>query len=227
MRVTLIQHTPEPELTIASAARLCYSPISATEIRQRLSPTQAQKLLNRVITSGHHSVLEHASFSFAIDGLSRAASHQLVRHRLASYSQQSQRYVSLKAPEYVTPPSIAGRPELQASFDAAVLAAFRLYDELQAAGVPAEDARFVLPNACTTRLVMTMNFRELLHACSIRLCTHAQWEIRELFSLVREEVRGVAPFLAGHLRIKCETLGYCDETETCGIRPLKAEVMGE
>ena len=227
MQVTLIQFTPEPELTIAAAARLCYSPVSATEIRQRLSPKQVENLLNRVIPSGHHSVLEHASFTLAIDGLSRAASHQLVRHRLASYSQQSQRYVSLKTPEYVTPPSIAQRSDLREAFDAAVLAAFRLYDQLQAAGVPAEDARFVLPNACTTRLVMTMNFRELMHACSIRLCTHAQWEIREIFAAAREEVRKVAPFLAGYLHIKCETLGYCDEPETCGIRPLKVEVLGQ
>ncbi len=226
MQVALIQHTPEPELTVATAARLCYSPISATEIRQRMSVAQVERLLNQVIGSGHHSVLEHANFTFAIDGISRAASHQLVRHRMASYSQQSQRWVSLKQAEYVTPDSIAGRPDLKEAFDAGVLAAFRLYDQLQAAGIPPEDARFVLPNACTTRLVMTMNFRELMHASSIRLCTRAQWEIRRLFELLREEVRAVAPLLGGHLRIKCEILGYCDEPETCGIMPLRSDVLG-
>ncbi len=227
MQVALIQHTPEPELSIATAARLCYSPISAAEIRQRLQPAQVQSLLRHLITSGHHSTLEHVTFSFAIDGLSRAASHQLVRHRIASFNQQSQRYVSLRKPEYITPPTIARRPDLLPEYEEAVLAAFRLYDKLQAAGIPAEDARFVLPNACSTRLVMTMNFRELMHAASIRLCTRAQWEIREMFGLVREEVRKVAPFLAGYLRPKCESLGYCDETESCGHRPRRAEVLGE
>ncbi|MBI2954906.1 MAG: FAD-dependent thymidylate synthase [Chloroflexi bacterium] len=223
MQVSLIRYTPEPELTVASAARLCYSQISATQLQEKLTPTQVESLLRRVISSGHHSVLEHASFTFAIDGISRACSHQLVRHRLASYSQQSQRYVSYKAPDFVTPPSVADDPELSRQFEQAVLAAFAQYRGLVEAGVPVEDARYLLPNATTTRLVMTMNARELMHTCSIRLCVRAQWEIREIFEAIKEEVKKVAPIIGGALQIKCIIHDYCDETESCGIRPLKDE----
>jgi len=223
VQVSLIKYTPEPELTIAAAARLCYSEIGATEILERLSQAQIDRLLKQVMSSGHHSVLEHASFVFAVDGLSRAASHQLVRHRLASFSQQSQRYVSFKTPEYVTPPTIAENPELRQSFDRAVSSAFEQYRTLIEAGIPKEDARYLLPNAATTRLVMTMNARELVHVCSVRLCLRAQWEIRGLFEKVKEEVCRVAPTISGALQIKCVTSGYCDEKESCGIRPLREE----
>ncbi len=227
MRVSLIRYTPDPELTVASAARLCYSEISASQILEKLTKEQVERLLQQVIASGHHSVLEHASFTFAIDDLSRAASHQLVRHRLASYSQQSQRYVRFKSPEFVCPPTIAADAQLKEMFDEAVLAAFEHYRKLLEAGVPAEDARYVLPNATTTRLVMTMNARELMHASSIRLCMRAQWEIRELFELLKAEVQKVAPSIGNTFQIKCVLLGYCDEKETCGIRPLKRDVIGE
>lgn len=219
MQVRLVKHTPDPELTIAAAARLCYSNVSAGEILQRLGKPATERLLRQVISSGHHSTLEHASFTFAIDGISRATSHQLVRHRLASYSQQSQRWVTFTAPEYVTPPSVAGRPELGEAYEQAMRAAFDLYGRLRDAGVPAEDARYVLPNATCTRLVMTMNARELIHVASIRLCQRAQWEIVQLFELVKQEVSQVAPIIGEHLRPKCETAGYCDETESCGRMP--------
>jgi len=221
VQVRLIRYTPDPELTIAAAARLCYSNLSGTEILQRLDREEAEKLLRRVVSSGHYSTLEHASFTFAIDGLSRVASHQLVRHRLASYSQQSQRWVSLKKPDYVVPPSVAAHEDLKESYEQAMLAAFDLYTRLRTAGIPAEDARYVLPNATCTRLVMTMNARELVHVASIRLCLRAQWEILRLFELVKEEVGRVAPIIAEYLRPKCETLGYCDETESCGKMPTR------
>ena len=221
MRVSLIRYTPEPELTIAAAARLCYSQIGVTEILDRLSEAQMRRLLQQLISSGHHSVLEHASFTFGVDGLSRASSHQLVRHRLASFSQQSQRYVSLDSPEYVTPPSIAEDPDLKREFELSVESAFAQYRRLIQMGVPKEDARYVLPNAITTRLVMTMNARELMHVCSVRLCLRAQWEIRGLFEQIREEVRKVAPVIGDALQIKCITSGFCDERESCGIRPLR------
>lgn len=221
MRVSLIRYTPEPELTVAAAARLCYSPIGVTDILGKLSETQTERLLRQVIASGHHSVLEHASFTFSVDGLSRAASHQLVRHRLASFSQQSQRYVSLESPEYVTPPTIAEDLDLKREYDLAIESAFSQYRRLIRAGVPKEDARYVLPNATTTRLVMTMNARELMHVCSIRLCFRAQWEIRGLFEKVKEEVCKVAPIIGSALQIKCITSGFCDEKESCGIRPLR------
>ncbi|MCL5265761.1 MAG: FAD-dependent thymidylate synthase [Chloroflexi bacterium] len=225
MRVSLIRYTPEPELAIAAAARLCYAEIGASQLVEKLTPTQVERLLRQVISSGHHSVLEHASFTFAVDGISRATSHQLVRHRLASFSQQSQRYVSYKSPDYVVPPTVAADADLKQIFDQAVLAAFEQYRKLIEAGILAEDARYLLPNATTTRLAMTMNARELMHVCSIRLCTRAQWEIRELFERVRDEVTKVAPIIGSALQIKCITLGYCDERETCGIRPLREDIL--
>lgn len=221
MQVRLIKHTPDPELTMAAAARLCYSNVSGADLTQKLGQRETERLLRQIISAGHHSILEHASFTFAIDGLSRAASHQLVRHRLASYSQQSQRYVTLKQPDYVVPPSIAARPEVMEAYEQAMRLAFDRYAELCAAGVPAEDARYVLPNATCTRLIMTMNARELMHTCSVRLCRRAQWEITKLFEAVKEEVSRVSPLIGEYLRPKCETLGYCDEHETCGRMPTR------
>lgn len=226
MPVKLLRHTPDPDLTVASAARLCYSDVSAAQLAERMSDAQVARLLEHVIRSGHHSTMEHASFTFAIDGLSRAASHQLVRHRLASYSQQSQRWVAFSQADYVTPSSIARDPALEQAFHDGMRSSFALYCRLLEAGVPTEDARYVLPNATTTRLVMTMNARELLHVCSVRLCRRAQWEIRALFEEVKVEVQQVAPRIAAHLEPKCIRLGYCDEErESCGLMPLRREVL--
>ena len=226
MQVKLLAFTPEPERTAAAAARLCYSDISAAAILEQLSPEQVEKLLEMVIRNGHLSTIEHISFSFAIDGISRAASHQLVRHRLASFSQQSQRYVALDNPEFVTPPSIAAKPELLEKYLTGIKEINRLYRELLDAGIKAEDARYLLPNATATRLLMTMNARELVHVSGLRLCRRSQWEIRKLFNKVKEEVAKVAPVIARHLEPKCIELGYCDEQETCGLRPLKADIDG-
>jgi thymidylate synthase (FAD) len=219
VEVRLVNHTPEPERTMASAARLCYADVSAAQLVDQLQPRQIEDLLQRVISSGHHSVLEHASFSLAIDGISRAASHQLVRHRLASFSQQSQRYVQFDKPSYVVPPRVQADPALCQRFEAAVAVTVEAYRDLLLAGMPAEDARYVLPNAWTTRLVMTMNARELLHVCGVRLCSKAQWEIRHLFAQVKNEVTSVAPLFGRHLAPKCVAVGYCDERDGCGLRP--------
>ena len=219
MRVTPIKYTPEPELTIASAARVSYSPLSATELMEKLTPERVNSLLSQLIASGHLSPFEHASFTFAIDGVSRVTSHQLVRHRIASYTQQSQRYVSLKDLDYVTPATISAQPEIKAKFQKVVESAHSLYVEMMRAGIPAEDARYVLPSAVETRLVMTMNARELMHACSLRLCSRAQWEINQLFEEMKKEVERVAPRLSVELNPKCYHLGYCDESESCGLFP--------
>ncbi|MDP2726254.1 MAG: FAD-dependent thymidylate synthase [Dehalococcoidia bacterium] len=221
MQVALVRYTPQPEETIAAAARLCYSKVGAMEILKKMEPAQVDKLLDHLLTSGHLSPFEHASFTFAIEGLSRAASHQLVRHRLASYSQQSQRYVSLKKLDWVTPPTIQRKPELAAAFQDLVQDIHRFYCRMLDEGVPAEDARYILPNATCTNLVMTMNARELIHVCSVRLCLRAQWEIRELFTMVKAEVEKVSPRIGAELMIKCDRLGYCDEKETCGLYPTK------
>ena len=219
MQVSLLSYTSDPEVTVAAAARLSTSLVSALELRSRLTKGQIERLINHLLSSGHLSPFEHASFTFAIDSLSRAASHQLVRHRIASYTQQSQRYVALSGVDYVTPDSIARRPEFKARYDQTMRQLYALYQELMEAGVPAEDARFVLPNAAHTRLVMTMNARELIHVCSLRLCLRAQWEIVQLFELVKIEVDKVAPLIARELKPKCYHLGYCDEREGCGLIP--------
>jgi len=221
MDVRVLAYTPDPVRLIYTAARTCYSAGRSSELWAEDVPrARMERLIRQVVASGHHSVLEHASFTFAVEQISRSASHQLVRHRLASYSQQSQRYVRGPFP-YVTPDSWArAGQELAGRYHATMAELNRLYEEALAAGLPAEDARFILPNAVTTNLTMTMNLRELVHTVGLRTCERAQWEIRELFERVAGAVRGVDAFLGGFLVTKCERLGYCDERETCGRYPV-------
>ncbi|MGE5283348.1 MAG: FAD-dependent thymidylate synthase, partial [Actinomycetota bacterium] len=179
MNVLLLQCTPEPERMVALAARLCYSAAGIDELRHELSRKDVRGLIRKVLSMGHASVLEHVALTYAVEGISRAASHQLVRHRLASYSQQSQRYVS-DGFAYVTPGTVAGSPSLRREYDRHMKASSRLYAKLMTAGVPAEDARFVLPNATETKILITMNARELHHFFALRTCRRAQWEIRDM-----------------------------------------------
>lgn len=220
MRVTLVNYTPNPELTIAAAARSSASHYSVEELWEKLDARQVSSLLQQLLESGHLSPFEHATFTFSIQGISRVTSHQLVRHRIASYTQQSQRYVRLAERRYITPPTISKNTALVGKYHQAVGAAYELYSQMLEAGIPAEDARYVLPQAVETQLVMTMNARELLHACSLRLCLRAQWEILELFEKIKAEVKRVAPTIGGELKPKCYRLGYCDEKESCGIFPV-------
>ena len=219
MRVALVSYTSNPEFAIAAAARLCYSPVSATEILEKLTPGKVDSFLAGLLQAGHLSPFENANFTFAIEGISRATSHQLVRHRIASFSQQSQRYVSFRNLPYVTPDSIAAVPEMKVEYERVVDEAHKLYCRMMEAGIPAEDARFILPNAASTNLVMTMNARELMHVCSVRLCLRAQWEIVHLFELVKIEVQKVAPRIAQQMKPKCYSMGFCDEHESCGLIP--------
>ena len=223
MQVALISYTPDSELTIAAAARASSSTTSVKEFLAQLTPKQISDLLKQLISAGHLSPFEHASFTFAISDISRVTSHQLVRHRLASYTQQSQRYVSLKKLGYVTPSTISVHHQMKAKYEEAVQSAHQLYIEMLKAGIPAEDARYVLPQAIETQLVMTMNARELMHACSLRLCLRAQWEIVQLFEKIKEEVQRVAPYIGAELNPKCYRLGYCDEVESCGLFPTLGE----
>ncbi len=223
VEVSLLAYTPNPLRLLYTAARTCYSPLSPAELwEDGAAPERMERLIRQVVENGHHSLLEHVSFTFAVAGISRTASHQLVRHRLASYSQQSQRYVRGPFP-YVTPASWrrAGEEWLD-RYREAMAASERLYREAVAAGIPPEDARFVLPQAVTTGLTMTMNLRELIHVVGLRTCLRAQWEIRELFSRVVQVVCAAEPFLGAFLVTKCERLGYCDERETCGRYPLRS-----
>jgi thymidylate synthase (FAD) len=201
---------------VAAAARLCYSDASISQLLER-APEQAPRLLRKILDLGHLSVLEHANFTFGIEGISRACSHQLVRHRIASYSQQSQRYVSHAAPfEAVVPVSITAQPALAARFAAHLAATHELYRALLEAGIPAEDARFVLPNAAATKLVMTMNARELHHFFTLRCCRRAQWEIRAMAREMLRLARHAAPLLFAEAGPGC-LRGACPEgAMSCG-----------
>ncbi len=216
MNVQLLTHTPDPERVVAAAARLCYSAASIDQLLAR-EPSEQAALLRKILELGHFSVLEHASFSFGIEGISRACSHQLVRHRLASYSQQSQRYVSHRERfAAVTPPSIAGRPDLAARYSELLEEIHRTYRDLLDAGVPAEDARFVLPNAATTKIVVTMNARELVHFFGLRCCRRAQWEIRAMATAMLRQARRAAPLLFATAGPGC-LQGACPEgAMSCG-----------
>jgi thymidylate synthase (FAD) len=162
------------EALIEHAGRTCYRSVSGGDA------AVTARFVHRRVEEGHESIIEHASASFEISGISRACSHQLVRHRLASYSQESQRYVDMSAPQWVVPPDIERDPEARAIWEEFVEAATETYRRLRARGIKKEDARFLLPNATATRLIMTANYRELLHMFRLRISPHAQWEIREL-----------------------------------------------
>lgn len=224
MRIQLLTHTPEPEQTVAAAARLCYSDASIDQLVEK-SRVDRAPFLRKILGLGHLSVLEHAAFTFGIEGISRACSHQLVRHRIASYSQQSQRYVAQKERfEAVTPPSLAQKPELRERYDALLQQIHDTYQAFLGAGIPAEDARFVLPNAAATKLVMTMNARELRHFFELRCCRRAQWEIRAMAVEMLRLCRKAAPILFAAAGPGCLG-GRCPEgAMTCGAM---AEVRRE
>ncbi len=217
MRVELISHTHDPERTVAAAIRLCYSASEIGEIREKIDDAEAARLIGKVLKLGHLSVLEHASFTFAIEGISRACSHQLVRHRIASFSQQSQRYVKMRECEFVVPPAVQSDPEAAEKLSRTLDDLQARYDELLAAGISAEDARYILPNAAETKVIMTANARSLMNFFKLRLCTRAQWEIRHLAELMLGQVKPVAPILFANVGPTCETSGYCREGElSCG-----------
>lgn len=216
MQVTLLSYTLDALAVCATSARTCYSDLPPEEIK--ISRTEAIKLLDRVIKSGHHSVLEHASFTFSIAGVSRALTHQLVRHRIASFSQQSQRYVKLDQPDYVYPFNDEEDSSIQSIYVNAMELAWKAYNELVDMGVPPEDARYVLPNACTTNIVVTMNARELFHFFSLRLCNKSQWEIRELANEMYDLCMDVVPEIFAYVGPPCWT-DKCHETKPCGNPP--------
>lgn len=219
MEVKLIEYTPQPIRTIYAAARTCYSSRTTEEILSSLpSEAKMKRLIKKVISQGHTSILEHVTFSFSISRLSRSCSHQLVRHRIASYSQQSQRHVKSKG-DYVTPLPIGRRKKTHALFKKTIDDMYVSYWKLIEMGISKEDARYILPNAQTTNLVMSMDLRELTHAASLRLCNKSQWEIRFLFQQVRKEVAKREKFISALLVPKCKHLGYCPEEESCGLTP--------
>ncbi len=225
LNVTLLYHSPEPERAVASAGRLCYSASTAAQLKEGMSADAVEKLVKQLVRSGHLSTLEHASFTFGVDGISRACSHQLVRHRLASYSQQSQRYVRFSEESgFIIPPKIAEDPEALAVFEEAMGQAEAAYARLVELGTARglaketvqEDARFVLPNAAETRIVVTMNARELRHFFRIRCCRRAQWEINVLAWRMRALALAAAPMLFRRSGPDC-LYGKCHEGKMyCG-----------
>lgn len=217
MMVKLVRHTPEPERTVAMSARLCYSPIGAAQLEEKISDEQAANLVRKLVSMGHLSTLEHVTFTFAIEGVSRVLTHQLVRHRIASYSQQSQRYVKEHDFETIVPASIASKPEAKAKFDKLMTEIQAMYDEFIALDIPAEDARYILPNATETKIVCTFNARSLLNFFSLRCCTRAQWEIRALANEMLRQCQAVAPVIFENAGPTCVSEGVCHESAmSCG-----------
>ena len=222
MKVELINHTEHPVEAIERAASTCYDS----------QPSGEGRIMRHCYRSGHHSVLEFADFTFRISGVSRALTHQLVRHRMASYAQRSQRYCREDGFDYVTPASVAKDEQAQKIYAEAIRAIKEAYAGLLQSGIPAEDARMLLPNACCTEICVKMNLRELIHFCNERLCSCAQWEIRAMAREMVREVVAVAPELKEFLVPKCEAhapYSFCTESRSrsCGRHPLLADVIQE
>ncbi len=218
MKVKLINYTKNPEKIIAQSARLCYSTSGIEELDEKLTEESILKLIKKIIKLGHYSVLEHATFTFAIEGISRVTSHQLVRHRIASFSQQSQRYVKINNKDfsYIIPKSIAKDDKLNKIFTKATKELARIYNLFLEYNIAQEDARYILPQAVETKMIITVNARELLHIFKLRCCNRAQWEIRELANIMLREVKIIAPNIFENAGPPC-ILGPCPEGElSCG-----------
>jgi thymidylate synthase (FAD) len=211
LKVVLLSHSPEPERAVATAARNCYSPRDVATIDETWTQDEIVKMVARVRDAGHLSTFEHTMFTFGVSGVSRALTHQLVRHRHMSFEQKSQRYIKVKGQfDFITPPSISARPDIKAKYDALMGQIAEFYAAALAAGAPAEDARFALPNAAETQIVVTANARALLDFFSLRTCNNAQWEIRELAFAMLRLVKKAAPALFVRAGATC-VRGYCNE----------------
>lgn len=229
VEVKLISKPDNMLKTVYTACRTCYSadsPLNIFESDSTNDPEKMLKLITRVISSGHYSTIEHIQISFAINNISRACSHQLVRHRHMSFSQKSQRYVKEKGQfDYITPPTIEKNEELTEKYNHFMTLISDFYLELTEAGIPAEDARFILPNATVTSMVASLNLRELIHLANLRLCTRSQTEIRILVKKMCEKLTKQEPWLNDYLVPKCERLGFCDEDKSCGRKPTKEPIL--
>jgi len=217
MEVRLLSYTPEPDRVVVLSARLCYSRINISELSEKLTNEKVRELLDRLKRSGHLSPFEHASFTFGIEGISRVTSHQLVRHRIASYSQQSQRYVKMSNADFVIPPSIKKNESALELLSNVNELAKATYNKLIELGIPEEDARYVLPQGITTKIIVTMNARELLHFFNLRCCLRAQWEIRIMANLMLKEVKKVAPIIFEKAGPFCFS-GPCPEEGPCPLK---------
>ena len=226
MKVKLLRYTADAELLCGTAALTSTKSGSPSEVFEKMNLEKSKRIIKRVTGYGHVSVIEHASFTFSIEGVSRAMTHQLVRHRIASYTQQSQRYVAYDTLEkYVTPPSIADNTEAKKTFDETLAKISETYQKLLNLGIPKEDARFILPNAAKTNIIVTMNARELRHFFNLRCCARAQWEIRQVATEMLRQVKKVAPILFENAGPSCVKLGFCPEGKMkpseCSVEEIK------
>lgn len=240
VKVKLLSYTPDGEKLIASAAKLCYSPVGIDEIEKNLDEENVESFLSLLMDLNHESPIEHVNFTFGVEGVSRTLSHQLVRHRIASYSQQSQRYVKLEQFDYIIPPAIEENKKTKEIFLQAMREDQSHYNEIveilqseyykkyiddkisekqarsKSEKRAIEDARYLFPNACETKLVFTMNTRSLLNFLRLRTCNRAQWEIREMAILMLKELKKIYPILFKNAGPGCIN-GPCPEGKmTCG-----------
>lgn len=240
LKVKLINHTDNPENLVAKAAKICYSPVGVGEIEEKLTEENTEDFINMLMNIGHESPIEHVSFTFAVEGVSRTLTHQLVRHRMASFSQQSQRYVKLEQFNYIIPPAIAENKQTKEIFERSMKKDQENYGKIvdilfnknleefikegidektarsKAEKMSIEDARYLFPNACETKIVFTMNARSLFNFFKSRCCNRAQWEIRELAVEMYKLVKNVAPTLFKYSGPGC-LYDNCPEGKmTCG-----------
>lgn len=223
MKVTLIKCPSELEAleTMYTAAQTCYSADVPSVIYEKSKTRSKQTmidLITKVLNSKHYSICEHVDVTLSVEGISRACSHQFVRHRLCTYSQQSQRYVNFsdKSFDFITPPKIAANDGLKTEYEAMMADLKRLYDRMCKYDIPAEDARYLLPNAAATNITFTTNLRNLIHICELRLCSRAQWEVRAVYRDIAAEVIKALPIMKDYLVPQCERQGYCTELKCCG-----------
>jgi thymidylate synthase (FAD) len=226
LKVKLLRYTADAELLCGTAAQTTIKSGKPSEILEKIDSETAKRKIKMVTGYGHASVIEHASFTFSLEDVSRAMTHQLVRHRIASYTQQSQRYVTYDTLEkYVTPPSITDNDEAKKTFDDTLEKISETYQKLLKIGIPKEDARFILPNAAKTNIIVTMNARELRHFFNLRCCARAQWEIIEIAVEMLKQAKKAAPALFENSGPTCVELGYCTEGKmkpaTCNITEIK------
>lgn len=229
LQVNLISKPENILKTVYTACKTCYSAKLPIEIYEEAPDNDKMlSLIKRVISSGHYSTIEHIQLTFAISNVSRACTHQLVRHRHMSFSQKSQRYVKEKGEfDYIIPNTIKNNPVLKEKFENFINNTAALYQEFTENGIPAEDARSILPNAAASSLTASLNLRELIHLANLRLCTRAQLEIRQMVKAMCDETIKAEPWLADYLVPKCERLGYCDEDKSCGRIKTKEETLKE
>lgn len=217
-KVTLLAYTPNPTRVMGLAARLCYSRVAIAQLNDAMTDAELEKLVQKILANKHHSVLEHAVFTFGVEGVSRDFSHQMVRHRNTSYEQQSLHYIiAPDGAEVARPIGLAPSGELATRWDEQLKAAFDLYHSMIKAGIPREEARHVLPSGIETRLIMTANLRQWMYFIRIRACVVNCHEITAVAMKIKRQLEAVLPYMRDHLGPECHTERTCHEgTKFCG-----------